>query len=715
MMAEGDGNSGQQRLPTALGVIAGVLLVIAAIASYASDSILDGEKFADRTTAALADEAVSNELASRITDDVVINAEADLVAVRPVIEGAIAELIRGGAFQKVMRAALVDLHRGLVEEDESSLTLTLADVGVLVRGALQALAPRVAESIPVGVDAEVSGLEPPAVVTELVQAGHKVRNLAIALVVLAVVLAIAAVAIASDRRLAVLRIALSIAVSAALALVALSIARQLVLAAIEDPGIRDAAGGVWSALLGDLRDGLLILAGCGAVVAAAASSLLTPMEAGSLGQRIWRVVSTTPQRPVLRVLRALGLMAFGILVIAYPGTALELAAIAAGLTLVYLGLTELLRMATAGTERERTTQRKRGARSIAVAAIAIALIAIAAGAFVSSGGLEESSPALGRSGCNGYEELCDLPLNEVVFPATHNSMSAASNPGWLFAQHEAGIASQLRDGVRGFLIDAHWGQRTESGQVRTDLDSPESIDRAKYVETLGEDALDAGLRIRDRIVNSPTVEDPSVYLCHAFCELGALPIDEVFGQFRDFLAANPNEVLFVVIEDYVPPDAIGAAMDRTGLVDYAWDGPLQDPVPTMRELIDADKRLILLAENHDGGEAVPYYHSAYDGLVQETPYHFESPDALIGDDNLEASCQPNRGDDDAPYFLINHWVDTSPAPRPSNARQVNAKEPLMKRIRECERVRGLLPGLVAVDFYREGDLFDVAGELNTGR
>ena len=66
------------------------------------------------------------------------------------------------------------------------------------------------------------------------------------------------------------------------------------------------------------------------------------------------------------------------------------------------------------------------------------------------------------------------------------------------------------------------------------------------------------------------------------------------------------------------------------------------------------------------------------------------------------TCEPNRGPEGAPLFLVNHWVSTDPAPRPSDATKVNAREPLLRRMRECERVRDHLPNLVAVNFYRRG-------------
>ena len=61
---------------------------------------------------------------------------------------------------------------------------------------------------------------------------------------------------------------------------------------------------------------------------------------------------------------------------------------------------------------------------------------------------------------------------------------------------------------------------------------------------------------------------------------------------------------------------------------------------------------------------------------------------------------------------MNHWVTTDPLPRPSDAAKVNAREPLLRRARVCERVRGQLPNLIAVNFFGQGDLFEVVDELN---
>jgi hypothetical protein len=63
-------------------------------------------------------------------------------------------------------------------------------------------------------------------------------------------------------------------------------------------------------------------------------------------------------------------------------------------------------------------------------------------------------------------------------------------------------------------------------------------------------------------------------------------------------------------------------------------------------------------------------------------------------------------------FLINHWISTDPIPLPSQASVVNAYDALLQRARECQRIRHHLPNLLAVNFYRRGDVFDVVDTLN---
>ena len=61
---------------------------------------------------------------------------------------------------------------------------------------------------------------------------------------------------------------------------------------------------------------------------------------------------------------------------------------------------------------------------------------------------------------------------------------------------------------------------------------------------------------------------------------------------------------------------------------------------------------------------------------------------------------------------MNHWIESTPMPKPSNAEVVNAYDFLLRRARRCQAERGKLPNLVAVDFYATGDLIRVTRTLN---
>jgi hypothetical protein len=627
----------------------------------------------------------------------------------------ISGVVGGSVFQNLFRTAVRDVHRAVFARDQDTVTLTLADVGSVVAGAMQALAPKLSNKFGANLDVDVAEVGPPSWFADLAQAAEGIEVLFWILLVGGLGGAAAAVWLSPDRRRTVLGLGVAIVILGVVAAVAMTITRGVTLARLDEADVRDAVGAVWDAFLGDLQTALYLFAGCGTVIAAAASSLLRPVDIAAPLRRAGELIAMVPERTGPRVLRALALLAAGIAIIVLRDEVLDLFVLVVGLYIAYAGVSELMRMTMAVEEAERATQGSQGRRVLIATAIVAGAIIIAGGSFVALGGTKEESLEIETEGCNGSKALCDQPLDEVAFAAAHNAMSATTNEGFLFGMQDAGFADQLRDGVRALLIDAHYGQPTEGGDIKTDLSDISGPERAVYESELGTEGLEAALRIRDRVVNSPTTGERGVYLCHRFCELGAVPAVDAFRTYRDFLAANPDEVLVIVIEDYVAPKDIEDAVKKSGLIDYVYDGPVGPPWPTLQEMIDFGGRALIMAENDAGGGTIPWYHEVYDELVQETPFRFKKPEALTDGKRLAESCEPNRGPDDAALFLLNHWVDTSPAPKPSNAKIVNAEDVLLRRIHRCERIRDLAAGLIAVDFYREGDLFDVVDQLNAER
>jgi hypothetical protein len=73
-------------------------------------------------------------------------------------------------------------------------------------------------------------------------------------------------------------------------------------------------------------------------------------------------------------------------------------------------------------------------------------------------------------------QFADRASAALAEPAVRNSMSAPL-PGWYSAEQERPIGGQLEDGIRGLLLDTHYGDRLASGRVRT------------YAATLGPEPL----------------------------------------------------------------------------------------------------------------------------------------------------------------------------------------------------------------------------------
>jgi len=450
------------------------------------------------------------------------------------------------------------------------------------------------------------------------------------------------------------------------------------------------------------------------VVAAAAASLIEPRPFGEPLRAAGRWLATEPQRPALRVLRAVAFVAAGVVVLVERDAVIALLLSALGIYLIYEGVSAVLRLVyRADEEAEAKDDVRRvgrvgrlGIRRVAPGALAAVLVAALVGLFFGTGGTTTAAPA--RGPCNGHIELCGRTLDDVALVATHNSMSVPL-PGWYSSEQERPIGDQLHDGVRGLLIDTHYADRLPHGKVRTYFGSSEQLRKQATLDGVSDDSVAAALRIRDRLGFEGEGER-GMYLCHSFCELGATPLKSVLEDMRTFLVANPGAVVVVINEDYVSPEDFVGAVKDAGVAEFAYTGPVTGRWQTLREMVASGKRVVFLAENRAGG--APWYHQAYDGITEETPYAFKKVTQLTSPNKLEASCAPNRGSEGSPVFLLNHWVTTDPLPLPSQASTVNAYDALLERARECQRIREHLPNLVAVNFYLRGDVFRVVDTLN---
>ncbi len=685
------------KLAGTLTGLAVVLAVLALVLSYLGRSVLQAEPFADRAVAALKTPAVQGDVADHLTAAVVRHVGPDLVAVRPLVRAVAGAIVGSDAFAALFRRAVLELHRSLVSGHGGALLLTVADAGVLMQGALGRFAPGAASRVGADRLASLGSLRPGGTVLAVIRFARSVYVIAWALAAASILLALLAFWRSRDRRATAQRLGIGLAIGG-LCVAALYAVGGDVAARLAVPGRVGVVSAVWKAFAHGLFVQALVVAGAGAVLAAVAAASEPGLRLG------WQ--QRDALSPRARVGRSLLAIAAGVVIVLEPGPAVTIAVSAGGLLLAYIGVRGLVDVAAASGMRWRSGTHRAGRIAARVAAPAIAVGALAAAAAIVVTGGGDEAAAVTPATCNGYATLCSRPLNEVAFAATHNSMASVTIPSWLFGQQDGTIAEQLDYGIRGLLIDTYYGFPVKRG-VRTDLSSLPK--RQLAVQQIGEPAVKAAERIRARL-GDQNLGPRGIYLCHGFCELGAVPLSSALADLRAFLVSNPSAVVIVINQDEgVAPADIKQAFAQAGLLDLVYRGPF-GPFPTLREMIDSGQRLVVMAENQ--ADDIPWYPLAYDAALQETPFTFKRAALLTDPAQLPASCRPNRGPSSAPLFLVNNWVDTSPVPRASMAAEVNARSTLLRRAETCQRIRDRLPNLVAVDFYRRGDVLGVVRALN---
>lgn len=253
--------------------------------------------------------------------------------------------------------------------------------------------------------------------------------------------------------------------------------------------------------------------------------------------------------------------------------------------------------------------------------------------------------------CNGYEALCDRTIDRIAFAGTHNAMSS-SEDGWMFPNQEFNFERQLNDGIRALNIDTHWWN--------------------------GEP-----------------------YLCHSFCELGAMTLLEGFDRIGDWLQSHPDEVIIITLQSAIDADSTLEIIERSSLNGLLYHHEVGEQWPTLRMLIETQLR-VLLFSNRDGG--------MYDGYMGQWTHWIDNPYSAQSVEDF--SCEIDRGDvETATLFNINHFI-TNPVADIDDSNVANQYDVLMNHIERCQSETVYFPNQILVDFYSQGDVVEVVQELN---
>jgi len=678
-----------------------VIVAASAALGVVRRGLFDSDVFANRLGESLSDERVSAYVADEITS-AIVREKPDLVGVRPILLTTTRGVVASDAFRGVVRVTARQAHAAALSKGGRNLLLSVPDVGVVVRGALANASPALASRVPPRISTAIASLgdsQAGRVIVDMWQLGRDLAWAAWIGLGAGLMLLIAGIALAPRPVRTLRRASLDLALTGVILLLLIPAVRLLVSALPSAPLAQQAAAGVFDVYTHGLQRLALGLGGVGLIFSAAAHSLLERSWLPEAARSAWAWLRRPPVTPWHRLAHGALLLAAGAGLILRPTTALSVLAVAAGAVLAFVGLQALFRLVlrapAAETGEEEGGGMDRFARRRALVALAVAGALGAAIVLITR---PRELAIVRMSGCNGDARLCGRPLDEVVFAGTHNAMSAANRTGWMFAQQERDVADQLRDGIRAFLIDVHAGVPV-SGRIKTQLGGEPGFMR-DVEKALGKEGVAAAERARARLVGPP--EGPrGLYLCHGFCEIGAQPLLPWLRTVREFLDANPHEVVILVVEDYVDPGELAAAFTESSLVDLVYRGAPRPPWPTLEQMAASNQRVVTFLESGHGG--VDWLFPAF-ASIQETPYRFRQVSQL--------SCGANRGGTTGSLFQINHWIETPPAPRPTNAALVNAYDFLLRRAEECAHDRSHLPNIIAVDFYRTGALLQVVRHLN---
>ena len=252
---------------------------------------------------------------------------------------------------------------------------------------------------------------------------------------------------------------------------------------------------------------------------------------------------------------------------------------------------------------------------------------------------------IGHSQCNGSSSL-----------TTHNAFNCTNN-GYSFPNQNYTITEQLNLGVRGFMIDVY--------------------------------------------DNFGTI---SVY--HGSFLLGSEPLSDIFQEFETFSAANPNEIITIILECYVSSSAIETELNNSGLLGKLYAHTPGNTWPTLQQLIDDGENIVLFSDQDDALPSQPWYNYMWTNMV-ETHYSVDAPNLFTHDFN--------RGDSINDLFIFNHFVTDAVLGigLEAEANVVNEYNFLMDRIIENYGLKQKFPNFVTLDFVSIGDGMQVVNDLNS--
>lgn len=276
----------------------------------------------------------------------------------------------------------------------------------------------------------------------------------------------------------------------------------------------------------------------------------------------------------------------------------------------------------------------------------------------------------GPSLCNGSEANCGRRYNEVTYAATHNAFSYAEGGpvAYEMPNQDLPIPKQLEAGIRGL-----------------------GIRPAPY---FGDDESQKEI----------------VYITHNTDLKGLLgqePLVNILTQVRVFLDAHPDEVVTLLAESAVSPQRVAAVFTEAGLDKYLYTHDKARGWPTLSEMIQSGKRLVVFNDSRDATR--PAWQLYMWDFIVDTDYNMT--------DVSQFSCEFYRGEATNDLYFLNQFIYKDYgsgifAPDKDQAQIANQRELIVERAKKCWQEKKHVPNYVYVDWYAQGDVMGAVNAIN---
>ena len=269
--------------------------------------------------------------------------------------------------------------------------------------------------------------------------------------------------------------------------------------------------------------------------------------------------------------------------------------------------------------------------------------------------------------CNGSSENCDKLYTDVTFPETHNAHSTLDEGfNFLSANHRKNISQQWDAGFRAFMLDIH---------------------HSKYSQDL---------------VNTSFCHGTYAISIHP-CVYGSQNAVDLLSMLHQKMNGSHRDIVTLLFEVHVPYGHVEYILNASGLLEKTHIQVLNQPWPTLNEMIENERTLVVFIEGA--------YNSEYPFLHNFVEHGWTSSYAEKNPEDM--NCDVHRGDANQPVWHMNNWLSVeSGLTDYTRAPIVNDYDFLLNRSLDCWESHGSRPTFIAVDWWTDGETVNVTRTLN---